>query len=233
MYLPPSYRESERRYPVLYMHDGQNIFDEATSHVGEWQVDESMQMLAREGIEAIVVGIPNMGAERLNEYSPFRDPKHGGGKGEKYLEFLVETVKPLIDAEFRTRPDRGHTGVMGSSMGGFISLCACYLHPEIFGIAGVVSPAFWFADGAIYGFVEKAPQVPGRLYMDVGFRELTLSHVSSRYLEGVRRMHRLLLQKGWRLGQDYFYLEDPEGVHNERHWARRFPEMVRFLFAIR
>lgn len=92
------------------MHDGQNIFDEATSYVGEWEVDESMEMLAREGIEAIAVGIPNMGLERLYEYSPFRDPKHGGGKGEKYLEFLVETVKPLIDAEFRTRPDRGHTG---------------------------------------------------------------------------------------------------------------------------
>lgn len=94
-----------------------------------------------------------------------------------------------------------------------------------------MSPAFWFADGAIYSFVEKAPQVPGRLYMDVGFRELTLSHVSSRrYLEGVRRMHRLLLRKGWQPGHDYLYVEDKEGVHNEGHWARRFPEMMRFLF---
>ena len=231
VYLPPSYRKGQRRYPVLYMHDGQNIFDEATSYVGEWQVDESMEMLAQEGIEAIVVGIPNMGLERLNEYSPFRDPKHGGGKGEQYLEFLIKTVKPLIDDEFRTLPGRDHTGVMGSSMGGFISLCAYYFYPEVFGMAGVVSPALWFADGAIYHFVEKAPRVPGRLYMDVGFREVTSSHVSSRrYLEGVRRMHRLLLQKGWRPGQDYLYLEDPQGVHNEGHWARRFPNMMRFLF---
>ena len=232
VYLPPSYRKSSRRYPVLYMHDGQNIFDEATSYAGEWQVDESMQGLSHEGLEVIVVGIPNIGVGRLEEYSPFRDPRHGGGKGSKYLKFITQTLKPFIDNEFRTIPDREYTGVMGSSMGGFISLCAYYLHPDVFGLAGVLSPAFWFADGAIYGFVERARQVPGRLYMDVGFYEITLSQVSNhRYLEGVRRMHRLLLRKGWRPGQDYLYLEDPEGAHNEGHWARRFPEAARFLFA--
>lgn len=231
VYLPPSYRKTSRHYPVLYMHDGQNLFDDATSFVGEWQVDESMERLAQEGIEVIVVGIPNLGVERLNEYSPFRDPRHGGGKGQKYLRFLIETVKPLIDGEFRTLSGREHTGVMGSSMGGLISLSAYYYHPEVFGKAGVVSPAFWIADGAVYSFVEQAPQLPGRLYMDVGFREITLSHVSSwRYLEGVRRMHRLLTQKGWQPGQDYLYLEDKDGVHNERHWARRFPHIMRFLY---
>jgi len=232
VYLPPSYRKSSRRYPVLYMHDGQNIFDEATSYAGEWQVDESMQGLSHEGLEVIVVGIPNIGVGRLEEYSPFRDPRHGGGKGSKYLKFITQTLKPFIDDEFRTIPDREYTGVMGSSMGGFISLCAYYLHPEVFGLAGVLSPAFWFADGAIYGFVERARQVPGRLYMDVGFYEITLSQVSNHsYLEGVRRMHRLLLRKGWRPGQDYLYLEDPEGAHTEGHWARRFPGAMRFLFA--
>lgn len=231
VYLPPSYRKSNRHYPVLYMHDGQNIFDDATSYVGEWQVDESMEKLAQEGIEAIVVGIPNLGVERLNEYSPFPDPKHGGGKGQKYLKFLIETIKPLIDEEFRTLPGREHTGLIGSSMGGFISLSAYYYHPEVFGKAGVMSPAFWFANDAIYSFVEQATQVPGRLYMDVGFREITFSQVSSRrYLERVRRMHRLLTQKGWQPGQDYLYVEDKEGVHNEGHWARRFPGMMRFLF---
>lgn len=231
VYLPPSYARGHRHYPVLYMHDGQNIFDDASSYVGEWQVDESMEMLAQEGLEAIVVGIPNAGVERLNEYSPFRDPKHGGGKGQAYLEFLTQTVKPLIDGEFRTLPGRENTGVMGSSMGGLISLYAYYRFPQVFGKAGVVSPSFWFAEGAIYGYVEGAAQVAGKLYMDVGYREITLSHVSSRrYLEGVRRMDKLLLQKGWRPGQDYQYLEDKEGVHNEGHWARRFPEMMRFLF---
>ncbi len=231
VYLPPSYSQSQKRYPVLYMHDGQNLFDQATSYVGEWQIDESMEQLAQEGLEVIVVGIPNQGAERLNEYSPFPDPQHGGGKGERYLRFLVETVKPLIDRSFRTWPKREHTGIAGSSMGGFISLCAYYLYPQVFGKVGAVSPAFWFADGAIYPFVAQAPQVPGRLYMDVGRCELTLSQINSqRYLEGVRRIHRLLLQKGWQPGLNYLYLEDAQGVHHEAHWARRFPGMMRFLF---
>lgn len=231
VYLPPSYHLCDKRYPVLYMHDGQNIFDDATSYVGEWQVDEAMEMLSDEdNLEVIVVGIPNAGVERLNEYSPFRDPQHGGGKGQDYLRFIIETVKPLVDLEFRTLPDRNNTGIMGSSMGGFISLYAYYRFPEIFGKAGVVSPALWFAEGSIYGFIEGSQHVPGKLYMDVGHHEITLSHVSSRrYLEGTRRMHKLLGQK-WGDSQNYWYLEDKEGVHNEAHWARRFPDMVRFLF---
>jgi predicted alpha/beta superfamily hydrolase len=230
VYLPPSYDKSERRYPVLYMHDGQNIFDAATSYVGEWQVDETMEALSNEGLEAIVVGIPNAGVERLNEYSPFRDKEHGGGKGDLYLEFLTQTVKPLIDEEFRTLPRREHTGLMGSSMGGLISLYGYYRCPEVFGFAGVVSPAFWFGNSAIFDFVVQAPQLPGKIYMDVGFREVTLSEVSSRrYLGHVRKMNRLLRAKGWTPRQDYLYVEDPKGVHNEADWARRLPEAMRFL----
>ncbi|MDX2005185.1 MAG: alpha/beta hydrolase-fold protein [Meiothermus sp.] len=235
VYLPPSYHLSNQRYPVLYMHDGQNIFDEATSYVGEWQVDESMEWLAEtEGLEVIVVGVPNAGVERLNEYSPFRDPKHGGGKGDAYLRFLTQTVKPMIDEQFRTLPGRENTGVMGSSMGGFISLYAYYACPEVFGRAGVVSPALWFGDGAIYDFVAGAPQADGKLYMDVGHREVTLSHIDSgHYLEGVRLMDTQLREKGWRDGKNYMYVEDKRGIHNEAHWARRFPDMVRFLFRSR
>ncbi|MCS7059280.1 MAG: alpha/beta hydrolase-fold protein [Meiothermus sp.] len=230
VYLPPSYPHGARRYPVLYMHDGQNLFDQATSYVGEWRVDESMEALAQESLEAIVVGIPNMGLERLGEYSPFRDPQHGGGRGDRYLRFVVETLKPFIDREFRTLPAREHTAIAGSSMGGFISLCAYYLYPQVFGRAGVMSPSFWFAEGAIYGLVESAPQAPGRLYMDVGHLEQTpFGGDARRYLEDVRRMHRLLLRKGWRPGVDYLYLEDEGGAHHEAHWARRFPGMVRFL----
>lgn len=229
VYLPPSYMASQKRYPVLYMHDGQNLFDEATSYVGEWCVDETMDELAKEGLEALVVGIPNAGVRRLDEYSPFRDSEHGGGEGEAYLRFLIETVKPLVDRDFRTLPQREHTFVMGSSMGGLISLYAFFRHPHVFGGAGVMSPSLWFGDRKVFDYVEGAPFVPGRLYMDVGHRESTLSDVSSRrYLADVRRMHRILLRKGYEEG-NYLYVEDRQGVHNEADWARRLPVALRFL----
>jgi predicted alpha/beta superfamily hydrolase len=178
----------------------------------------------------MVVGIPNAGVERLKEYSPFHDKEHGGGKGDAYLEFLTGVVKPLIDQTFRTRPGREHTGLMGSSMGGLISLYGYYRCPEVFGFAGVVSPALWFGNAGIFRFVEEAEQVEGRIYMDVGYREITLSEVSSRrYLSNVRKMNRLLRAKGWTPRKDYLYVEDPQGVHNEADWARRLPEAMRFL----
>jgi len=124
VYLPPDYDSSQQRYPVIYMHDGQNLFDQATSYTDEWQVDETMEALSRGGYPAIVVGIPNMGEQRIDEYSPFDDPAHGVGQGHAYLAFIVETLKPLIDQQFRTLPDRLHTGIMGASMGGLISLHA-------------------------------------------------------------------------------------------------------------
>jgi len=106
VYLPPSHETGNGRFPVIYLHDGQNLFDEQTSFAGEWQVDETMEGLSRKGIEAIVVGIPNSGEERLDEYSPFVDPARGGGRGELYLSFIIETVKPLVDASFRTLTGR-------------------------------------------------------------------------------------------------------------------------------
>jgi predicted alpha/beta superfamily hydrolase len=149
VYLPPSYESESRRYPVLYLHDGQNLFDAATSFAGEWQVDETMEALSEEGLEAVVVGIPNAGAARLDEYSPFHEENYGGGLGDQYLAFITQAVKPLIDTDYRTLPGREHTGIMGSSMGGLISLYAFFRHPEVFGFAGALSPSFWFAKGAI------------------------------------------------------------------------------------
>lgn len=143
VYLPPSYNSSDQRYPVLYMHDGQNLFDAKTSYVGEWQVDETMERLSREGLEAIVVGIPNMGEQRMSEYSASKSVKYGAeGQGRRYLAFLCETVKPLIDQDFRTKPEREHTGTMGSSMGGLISLFAFFHRHETFGFAGIMSLHF-------------------------------------------------------------------------------------------
>lgn len=237
LYLPPSYESSQRRYPVLYFHDGQNLFDAATSFAGEWHVDETMEKLAAEGLEAIVVGIPNAGMTRMDEYSPFRDPRLGGGRGDAYLQFVVETVKPLIDGTFRTIPDREHTAVLGSSMGGLISLYAFFHYPAVFGLAGVMSPSLWFGQEAIYDYVEKAPYAPGRIYMDVGTREhgggkrglSPRQGQSRRYYASVRRMQRTLVRKGYRLRNELLYVEEKWARHEEQAWARRLPKAIRFL----
>jgi len=172
VYLPPSYAQApERRYHVLYLHDGQNLFDEYTAYAGEWQVDETLEALSREGLELIAVGVFNYGDQRRIEYNPFPS-RFGAGKGEAYLHFLVETLKPLIDADFRTLPDRAHTGLMGSSMGGLISLYGFFSFAETFGIAGVMSPAFIISYREVLNYVAAQPFVGGRLYMDVGTREL-------------------------------------------------------------
>jgi predicted alpha/beta superfamily hydrolase len=239
VYLPPSYSiQPERRYPVLYMQDGQNLFDHGTSYTSEWRVDETMQRLSREGVEAIVAGIPHAGGQRLAEYGPFDDLYHGAGRGDQYLAFLADTVKPLIDRDFRTLSDREHTGILGSSMGGLLSLYAFFRCPHLFSCAGMMSPSLWFANHAIFPFVENAPFNPGRLYMDVGTRELGGSHTegaarsrSRRYYASVRRMKRLLVRKGYRPQHDLLVVEDKWAAHNEDAWANRLPVALRFLLS--
>jgi predicted alpha/beta superfamily hydrolase len=238
VHLPQSYDTTERRYPVLYMHDGQNLFDEPLSYAGEWRADETMEALSREGIEAIVVGIQNMGARRIDEYSPFRDRRlRKGGRGDQYLSFVVHTVKPLIDGDFRTLPDRANTGVMGSSMGGLISLYAFFAWPEVFGFAGAMSPSLWFAQQAIFPYIQRSTFAPGKIYLDAGTHEGSDTRAdgqgshryTSRYLTAVRWTRDLLHQKGYRIGQELRYVEEEEAPHNEAAWARRLPDALRFL----
>lgn len=238
VHLPQSYEEGRRRYPVLYMHDGQNLFDEGASYAGEWRVDETMERLSHAGIEAIIVGVPNMEKMRLLEYSPFDHQRHGPGRGNRYLSFLADTVKPLIDRDFRTLSDRQHTGLMGSSMGGLISLYGYFRRPETFGFAGVMSPSFWYANRAIYAYVEAAPYVSGRIYLDVGTREYGGSvtekaarRQSRRHYAAVRRMKRLLVKKGYRLRYELLVVEERGAGHNEPAWARRLPLALQFLIA--
>ena len=237
VYLPPSYTHSDQRYPVLYMHDGQNLFDHATSFAGEWNVDETLEDLARQDrLEAIVVGISNSGASRLDEYSPFIDRSYGGGHGNQYVAFIANTLKPLVDHQFRTLPQRRKTGIMGSSMGGLISLYAFFRREDTFGFAGVMSPSLWFAKGSIYGYVENASYLPGRIYLDAGTREMGGSRYSLRkrvqsrnYYAGVRRMKRILVNKGYRPVRDIMHVEEKWANHNEAAWARRLPGALRFF----
>lgn len=239
VYLPPSYRHSHKRYPVIYMHDGQNLFDQFTSFAGEWQVDETMEALSRRGYEAIIVGIPNLGEQRLDEYSPFPEPRHSEGRGEPYLEFVLKTVKRLIDQDFRTLPDRAHTGMLGSSMGGLISLYAFFRYPEAFGFVGAMSPSLWFARGMIFSYLEEAAFRAGRIYLDTGTAEEThfvtdrlLLHARlSLYRTSVHAMYDLLYHKGYRPGHDLLYVEDEGAGHTEAAWARRLPGALEFLLS--
>lgn len=223
VYLPPSYGSGERRYPVLYMHDGQNLFDDALAFGDEWGVDHVLEDGAEAGLEAIVVGVANGGEARLDEYSPWADEAHGGGRGADYVRFLVDEVKPRIDADFRTRPERDATGIAGSSMGGLISLYAFFAAPETFGFVAALSPAFWFADRAVFPFVEAAPKVDGRIYLDVGTNE------GRDTVADVRRMKELLRWKGYRTGRDLAFVVEMGGAHNERAWRRRLPAALPFL----
>jgi predicted alpha/beta superfamily hydrolase len=221
--LPASYRRSDRAYPVLYMQDGQNLFDPATSYAGDWKLGKVMAAAARQGVEAIVVGIPHMGAGRLDEYSPFEDPGRGGGAADRYLDFLIETLKPVIDQRFRSHRGRNHTGIAGSSMGGLLSLYAFFRPSSVFGFAGVLSPSLWFGGGAIFSVVESAAFAPGKLYLDIGALE------GPEHVGRARRMRDLLRAKGYRPGRELRWLESRSGRHDEASWGRRFARALPFL----
>jgi predicted alpha/beta superfamily hydrolase len=224
VYLPGSYGEGRRRYPTVYMQDGQNLSDPSIAFGGNtWRLDDGLEWLAERGIEPIVIGIHNTEG-RLAEYSPFPDPKHGGGEGDRYLRFLTDTVKPRIDGAYRTRKDRESTVIAGSSMGGLISLYAFFRRPSPFGKALVMSPSVWFGAKELLPFVEKARNTRGRLYLDTGTAE------GADTLENARAMNRVLRRKGYRR-ENYWYLESEGSKHSESDWAWRWPQALEFLLA--
>jgi predicted alpha/beta superfamily hydrolase len=223
VWVPPAHDRSERRYPVLYMHDGQNLFDPRLSYAEPWRVDRALDRASKRSVEAIVVGIPNMGVDRINEYSPYVDAKAGGGKADLYLEWVIGTVKPLIDARFRTRPERHFTGIVGSSMGGLLSLYAFLRNPGVFGFVGAMSPSLWFANRSIFTTLEESARVDGRVYLDIGGREGKVA------LDDARRMRDALIAKGYALGRELRWVEDSSGRHTEADWGRRFGEALPFL----
>lgn len=224
VFLPPSYKRSRRRYPVVYMQDGQNLADPDRAFGGAtWELPRTIAALAARGIEAIFVGVPNMGEHRLREYSPFFDLRHGGGDGDAYLAYLERTVKPLVDRRFRTRPERGATGIFGSSMGALISLYAFFRAPDTFGFVGAMSPSLWFAGRAILAYIEKDGSPPGRIYLDAGTEE------GAATLRDARHLARILERKGYQEPGSLRYVEIEGGQHAEAHWARRLAPAVEFL----
>jgi predicted alpha/beta superfamily hydrolase len=237
VYLPDSYAFTRERYPVVYMHDGQNLSDPRTAFAGTWNLEAALDGLARRGIEPIVVGIHNAGDARLREYSPFTDGRHGGGEGDAYLAFLVETVKPRIDRTLRTDRRRGATAVLGSSMGGLISLYAYFKYPRVFGRAGAMSPSIWFGQARILDYIGESRTPRGRLYVDVG----TLEGAAT--LRDTRRLGRLLVRRGFHRRRPagvagargevetpvLRYIEDRGGRHHEKDWGRRLEAALVFL----
>ena len=228
LYLPPSYEAAtDRRYPVIYMHDGQNLFDDATSYAGEWGVDETLDRLARtRGFEAIVVGIDNGGEARLRELSPWTNPNYGDAQGAQYLAFVVDTLKPWIDARYRTRPGRADTAIAGSSMGGLISQAALLRYPQVFGKAAIFSPSYGYSD-QVWAETRAHPWPAGtRVYFYVGGRE------SEESVPGMQRMVALLRAQPHD-ADDMILSIDAAGEHDERAWRAEFPRAVAWLFALK
>jgi predicted alpha/beta superfamily hydrolase len=237
VYLPPGYEEEERRYQVLYMHDGQNLFDAGTSFIGvEWNVDETLERMIPDGEVApiIVVGIYNT-SDREFEYTPVQDRNRGkGGGADRYAAFVVDEVKPFIDANYRTLPGRESTGIMGSSLGGIASLYIAWTHPEVFSKVGAMSTAWWWSNAQIIDFLEERDTPPGvRVWLDMGTAEDSTDRNRDDVpdlIELHRRARNTLMDKGLTIPRRLRYVEDEDAVHNERAWGARFPRAVAFLF---
>ncbi|MFG0329616.1 MAG: alpha/beta hydrolase-fold protein, partial [Phycisphaerales bacterium] len=242
VYLPPGYDDAaDERYPVLYFHDGQNLFDEATAAFGvEWGADEAAGRLIRSARipPLIIVGIGNTPA-RMAEYTPYPSERFDGrgGEGDRYAAFLVDELKPFIDATYRTKPEREHTGVAGSSLGGLISLHLALTKSESFSRIGVVSPALAWADGRILDETEAhASRLKEmRLWIDMGGAEGQLS-AGGDVREPValtRRLVAILDDAGYAIGRDYYYLEVIGAAHNEAAWSQRVDDMLLYLYSER
>lgn len=221
VYLPASYGRAPR-HPVVYMHDGQNLSDPATAFAGTWQIHRVLAKLADRGVEPIVVGVHNTD-QRLAEYSPYADARHRGGEADAYIAFLADTLKPRIDRSFRTERRPRRTAIVGSSMGGLVSLHAWFRRPDVFGLAGAMSPSLWFGRDRLFDAI-KAARAPrgGRLYLDVGDAEGigTLRDVRAlRVLLGEKRISRKALE----------YVEDAGGRHQEAAWSGRLARALEFL----
>ena len=224
VYLPPGYeKDATERYPVVYMQDGQNVFD-GTSAGAEWQMDETAERLIRAGNlpSVIIVGIANT-PQRMAEYTP---PGKVGStpNGDTYTRFLIEELKPFIDRTYRTRPEAAHTGIGGSSLGGLIALYIGLHHPDVTGHILALSPSAWWNDEQIIAMVRALDRKPTvRLYTDIGTGE------GARMLAVTRRLHDALNDKGWADGVDLLYLEAPEALHTETAWAARVERALRFM----
>lgn len=228
LYLPPDYQTAQaKRYPVIYIQDGQNVFDAATSFSGEWEVDETLNQLFSQGnYGAIVVAIDNGGGDRLNEYSPWVNSQYGGGQGNQYVDFLKNTLKPYIDNNYRTLTTSPNTAIIGSSMGGLISMYANAKYPSTFGKAGIFSPAFWFSRNDLIGYLNGVSiSAPIKNYYVAGTNE------SSSMMTDMQNVRNLMLQKSSNDTSLFRLKGRADGAHSEWFWRREFRAAYLYLFS--
>ena len=231
VFLPPGYEaEPDRSYPVLYLHDGQNVFDDfPMSPFGvQWGIDTTARALIHAGVvePLIMVAIGNAGRDRIDEYTPTRDSAHdAGGLADRYGQMLVFEIKPFIDRLYRTRQGARDTALAGSSLGGLLSLHLGLEHPTVFGKLALLSPSVWWDDRWIIRQLGDQHQQRQSLsvWLDVGTGE-------ARMLKGVQLLHRTLLRKGWQPGVNLQYFEAEGALHDERAWGQRSGLFLRFLF---
>lgn len=221
VYLPKSYNSTpEKRFPVIYMHDAQNLFDQKTAYAGEWNVDETLDSL---NANVIIIGIEHGNEKRLEELTPFKNAKYGGGNGNNYLDFIVQTLKPLIDKTYKTKPNKSNTAIFGSSLGGLISYYAVLRYPTVFGKAGVFSPSFWYSND-IFELTKKTKKLKAKIYFMCGDNEdaaMVIDLNKMVYLVDSIRCHCLDLNK----------TEITKGgQHNEKLWRENFKKAYLWLF---
>lgn len=225
IYLPKDYETSHKKYEVMYLQDAQNLFDDATSYAGEWQVDETLNKIFEKTEKSlIVVGIDNGGEKRIEELSPYKNAKYGGGNGDNYVKFIVETLKPFIDKNYRTKPPRKYTTIGGSSLGSLISVYAAVKYPETFGKVLAFSSAFWFNAKELNEFISSS--------------KVNLKHQKYYFIQGkhededmeaqTNRVIKNLKSKNVK-PKNIFLKIDEDGKHNEMYWRREFEGAVLWL----
>lgn len=222
VYLPKEYATTTKKYPVIYMHDAQNLFDAATSYIGEWNVDETLDSI---NAKVIIIGIEHGGDKRMEELTPYKNSKYGGGKADDYLDFIVHTLKPKIDATYRTKTNAKNTAIFGSSLGGLVSFYAALKYPDVFGKVGCFSPSFWFNRKEINDLMAQTKNFDSKIYFLCGDNEgdadvipdmKNVEHwVNTKRCE-CKKMNKEVIVKG--------------GQHNEKMWREHFKMAYLWLF---
>jgi predicted alpha/beta superfamily hydrolase len=222
--LPHNYYESDQKYPVLYLHDGQNLFDEYAPY-GNWGVDKSLQKMAALGMgNIIIVAIDHGGVLRIQEYLPYSTPRYTEAEGHLYLRFMLEDLKPMIDSRYRVLTERQFTGIGGSSLGGLISLYAGFKYPHIFGKKMIFSPSLWISEEIYKQAREFMPFEATDIYLYAGGME------SANHYGQVLRLESILQEKRRFSDFNLIFSHNPSGQHKEIHWGEQFPQALKWLF---